>query len=482
MADILSVLGSPLIGSPIMATVQPADYNAEWSFHHIALKVYAALIFPEGSSEGMSDAEYTEFDFSTPVETKVNNGSTITLPHEFDISSALQAVADKYEYKVTPPNQYPYVKFYIEAWDDYIYAGSSGQTEIKRWPEKVDIYPSGVKQTKDTFCYAVQGVFTDYERMTCPNVYRSTGRMTRKPTTQLEVVYASQVDGVAVAVVETSSNLPSVSLYNVGDVAIVTNDEYPLYIVALNYNEEKQWISSSAKKGEKYQENGNENEIWVFNGSGWNKEDTVKIVRPNIFNRALITDYATDTDNDSIPDTLVEAIPDGPTSVVYPVVLSAGTTEGEVKTYGEGDNAFSVYATPMEDDVYEIRFINGLGCMESVHVKTLRAASFNPETEKHVMGKREKFNSLSRMMMRKSDAPEVWKMTSGPLDEAWQAWYAHEFLMSESMWIKVGTVWVPCNVSAEKVSLIDRSKAGTLEVEFELQLDLNGSALAAIAI
>ena len=399
MAVITSVLGSPLIGSPIMATVQPADYHAEWSFHHIMLRVYAELIFPEGSSEGLSDAEYTEFDFSTPVETKVNDGSTITLPHEFDISSALQAVADKYEYKVTPPNQYPYVKFYIEAWDDYIYAGSSGHTEIMRWPEKVDIYPSGVKQTKDTFCYAVQGAFTDFERMTCSNVYRSTGRMTRKPTTQLEVVY----EGMA-------------------------------------------------------------------------------IVRPNVFNRALITDYVTDTDEEVLPDTLVEAIPDGPTSVVYPVVLSAGTTEGEVKTYGEGDNAFSVYAMPMEDDVYEIRFINGLGCMESVHVKTLRAASVNPETEKHVMGRSEKFNNLSRMMMRKSDAPEVWKMTSGPLDEAWQAWYAHEFLMSESMWIKVGTVWVPCNVSAEKVSLIDRSKAGTLEVEFELQLDMNGSALAAIAV
>ena len=395
-------MGSPLIGSPIMATVKPADYEGnvpQWTFHHIALKVYATLIFPEGSSEGMSDAEYTEFDFSTPVETKVNNGQTITLPHEFDISSALQAVADKYEYKVTPPNQYPYVKFYIEAWDDYIYAGSSGQTEIKRWPEKVDIYPSGVKQTKDTFCYAVQGAFTDFERMTCPNVYRRTGRMTRKPMTQLEVVY----EGMA-------------------------------------------------------------------------------IVRPNVFNRALITDYVTDTDEDALPDTLVEAIPDGPTSVVYPVALPAGTTGGEVKTYGEGDNAFSVYAMPMEDDVYEIRFINGLGCMESVHVKTLRAASVNPETEKHVMGRSEKFNSFSRMMMRKSDAPEVWKMTSGPLDKAWQAWYAHEFLMSESMWIKVGTVWVPCNVSAEKVSLIDRSKAGTLEVEFELQLDLNGSALAAIAI
>lgn len=399
MAQILSVQGSPLMGSPIMVTINPEVYHAQWSFHHVMLRVYAALVYPEGNTEGTTDADFTVFDFSTPVETKTINGQTENLQSRFDIGSALRAVADKYEYNVAPPNKYPYVKFYIEVWDDYIYNGSSEQTETVRWPQNVTITPSeGEQITRAAYCYSVMGAFTDYERMRCANEYRSTYRMTRKPTTSPEVVYAGR-----------------------------------------------------------------------------------RIIRPNIFDRALISDYGVDTDDDGIIDTFVEATPNGPQSVAYLV----GSEEG-MQTFGEGVNAFSAYVAKDADDVYEIRFVNSLGCLESVHLKVLPSTSVNPVTERNVITKAETFNKFSRMATTKEDIYEKWKMTSGPLDEAWQAWFVYEFLSAKTAWINIPAdstdVWIPCSVSADKITLVDKVKNNMLEIQFDLQLDISGSALAAIAI
>ena len=94
MAQTIAIIsGSPLIGSPIVYRVTPASYDADRTFHRIMVRVYAAL---------ETDADYTTFDFSTPVEVKPSGASYATQPSDFDISSALQAVADKYGVEPCP--------------------------------------------------------------------------------------------------------------------------------------------------------------------------------------------------------------------------------------------------------------------------------------------------------------------------------------------------------------------------------------------
>ena len=117
MAQAISLIsGSPLIGNPIVYKVTPEDYAANRTFHRIIVRVYAKL---------ETDSDYTTFDFSTPVETKPSGLSYSTQPSLFDISSALQAVADKYEYTPEPPERYPYIKFRIEAWDEWMINGDT---------------------------------------------------------------------------------------------------------------------------------------------------------------------------------------------------------------------------------------------------------------------------------------------------------------------------------------------------------------------
>jgi hypothetical protein len=54
----------------------------------------------------------------------------------------------------------------------------------------------------------------------------------------------------------------------------------------------------------------------------------------------------------------------------------------------------------------------------------------------------------------------------------------HEFLMSEQLWIKLGTLWIPCHVVPEETTVLeDRTKAQPYEVQFKLEMDINGSPM-----
>ena len=179
MAQGISLIsGSPLIGSPIVYRVTPEVYAANRTFHRIIVRVYAKL---------ETDGEYTTFDFSTPVETKPSGLSYSTQPSQFDISSALRAVADKYEYTPEPPERYPYIKFRIEAWDEWMVNGDiSTRQGVVYWPS----LPVGSNQF---YGYAFMGAFNDMERMNAQvdqnNVeYLNIERLSRKPLTP-EIVF-----------------------------------------------------------------------------------------------------------------------------------------------------------------------------------------------------------------------------------------------------------------------------------------------------
>ena len=168
--------GSPLIGSPLVFNVTPSTHKSIYNFHRTQLMVYARLIIPGGDS----DEDDQEFKFSTAVD------ATTTVA-QFDISSALRAVADRYVYDVAPPSQYPYVKFRLEAADDWMIDGRLYENQGRVY------HPGSMQGDQGTlyfYYYAFLGRFTDLERL------QATGEdtqqlsvMTCKPASGVEVVH-----------------------------------------------------------------------------------------------------------------------------------------------------------------------------------------------------------------------------------------------------------------------------------------------------
>ena len=370
MAQAIALIsGSPFIGSPIVYRVTPAAYSGNRTFHRIIVRVYAEL---------ENDADYTTFDFSTPVETKTVNGATTTQPSLFDISTALQAVADKYEYEATPPTRYPYIKFRIEAWDEWMVDGSVSTNQgVVKWP-------TNTNDSYTFFAYAFMGAWTDLERMKASVdqqgvEYLNTSVMSRKP--------------------------------------------------------------SSAEV--------------VFLGNAF--------IYPAQFNRSIL-----DTDHLSEGQFVSGAPSDGPKSISYtPQTEGADTVGGH-----------SLYVVQQPTDAYLLRFINGMGCMESLHVESLVKREVPIQTDKHTVARQETLKKFSRGVVHKSNDRETWSLTSGPLDREWTSWYIHEFLMSEQVWIQMGTLWIPCHVVPEETTVLeDRTKAQPYEVQFKLEMDINGSPI-----
>lgn len=379
------ISGSPLIGSPIVYRVTPENYSANRTFHRIVVRVYAAL---------ETDADYTTFDFSTPVETKSVNGDFVTVASDFDISSALQAVADKYEYEAGPtfPKRYPYIKFRVEAWDEWMVDGSiSTRQGVKYLPGTPETISGS---SYDFYAYAFMGAWTDLERMNASVgqggvEYLNLSNLSRKPNSSPEV---------------------------------------------------------------------------VFSGNAF--------IYPATFNRSIgDTDYA---DGEGASRRFVSGAPaDGPKSVAYtPAELGAATVGGH-----------DIYVITAPNDAYVLRFINGMGVMESLHVQSLVKREVPITTDKHTVAKQETLKKFSRSVVRKSNDRETWYLTSGALDDKWASWYIHEFLMSEQVWISVptsasGITWIPCHVVPEDTTVLeDRTKAQPYEVQFKLEMDINGSPL-----
>lgn len=163
----------------------------------------------------------------------------------------------------------------------------------------------------------------------------------------------------------------------------------------------------------------------------------------------------------------------GETGINPPAVSEVAVPVG--KPTGVVANIFGV---PYPQNGYEIRFINSLGVHENIFVAGLPTKAVNITTDKYTIARQETLTSFSRGLAVKQNDYETWTFSSGPLDEAWASWYIHEFLMARWVWISIGGAWVPCHVlSEETITLVDRSDAQPYEVQFKLQLDINGSPL-----
>lgn len=155
--------------------------------------------------------------------------------------------------------------------------------------------------------------------------------------------------------------------------------------------------------------------------------------------------------------------------------VSSVTVKGGMQTV-EGHQ---VYGIGQPADGFEMRFINSLGVHENVFVTCLRRSEVNITTSHLAVARQEFVNKFSRGIALKQNDYEQWKMSSGPLDRAWQQWWLHEPLMARWAWLNVDSQWLPVHVVPEETTAgIDRTKGSLLEVQFTLRFDINGSPFA----
>ncbi len=365
--NISFISGSPLIGCPMIYGVTPNAHQQQYTFHRVTLEVYARLIVPGGGTSDASDAKFT---FSQAYDSNMASGGAVL----FDISSALRAVADRYNYAATPPAQYPYVKFRLRASDDWMIDGQlyEGQDVV--------IYP-GSSATNHFYSYAFIGAFSDAERLAAASETSAVlGELSGKPLNQPEVVHQG-----------------------------------------------------------------------------------VPFVYPLTFNRALLSDHMS---TDATPVFVSEAPANGPASaVVTPATLGAQTI-----------GTHAVYVVPKPANSVALRFINSKGVMESVHLNCVAGRQVSITTEKFAVARAETFKQFSRLATRKQNNYETWTLNSGALTEQWAEWMVHQLLMASNCWLEHGGQWYACHLlPAQTTTLRQADKAGMLQVELQVQIDLNGA-------
>jgi len=476
MAQGISLIsGSPLIGNPIVFRVSPAAYSANRTFHRIIVRVYAGL---------ETDEDFTTFDFSHPAEVKQNGQSYVTQPSLFDISSALQAIAEKYEYTPEPPEHYPYIKFRIEAWDEWMVDGNvSSNQGVVAWPS----LPVG---DDHFYCYAFQGAFNDIERMTAPvdqsgMEYLDVTYLSRKPNTSPEIVF-KDIEFVYPSAINRGMEVDHMS----DDANPVFVSAEPTYDTEVNtayrYDNIPGQSTGMATDGAIV--------LLVYNNIETDNALKICHVEPTIINpitgipsgggitwtsyKANLDDaYLSQYDGKVYIATLTGweeglAASDGPKSVSQTLSEEGAMTVG----------GHEIYVVERPTNGYDLRFVNSMGCLESVCVTSLVKKEVDINTESYTIARQETLKKFSRVLAVKSENHETWSLASGPLDEAWASWYIHEFLMAKLMWIGIiknsQTIWVPCHVLPEETTmLIDKVKASMMSIEFKVQLDIYGPSL-----
>lgn len=151
------------------------------------------------------------------------------------------------------------------------------------------------------------------------------------------------------------------------------------------------------------------------------------------------------------------------------------TTEGAQTIDGH-----SLFVLPSTEGKYRqtFRFINSFGVLESVNVPRVYSKKFAAKFTPYVVSKQETFNSFSRSTVKKINNKESWEFQTDPLDEAWLAWYLHEFLMSEHTWININGKFLPCIITVEdEITFDDKTQEAMHSVSFTAKLDFRGSTI-----
>lgn len=140
----------------------------------------------------------------------------------------------------------------------------------------------------------------------------------------------------------------------------------------------------------------------------------------------------------------------------------------------------SVFALPQSEASrrMEFRFINSFGVLESISVPRVYSKKLGITATNYTVTRRETLRSFSRGAVRKQNNQETWDFQTDPLDEAWLAWYLHEFLMSEHTWININGKFLPCIITSEDdITFDDNTKETMHSVSFTANLDFRGSTI-----
>lgn len=155
--------------------------------------------------------------------------------------------------------------------------------------------------------------------------------------------------------------------------------------------------------------------------------------------------------------------------------------EESIRTEGSQTiNGIQLYALPKTDAAnrQEFRFINSLGVLESVSVPKVYSKKRSVTSTSYAITRQETFSKFSRSFVKKSNNREAWLFQTDPLNEDWQQWYLHEFLMSEYIWVHINNQWVPCTITLEEdETFYNSTEKNPLTVSFTAQLDINGSPI-----
>lgn len=157
--------GSILAGNPITFEIDPRELDNP-SFHRVIVEVEC----------GMSGGNFETIKLTAPV-TKESVNTRVNV----DISSALRVPFDDYEY--TPdPTTYPFVKFNVKAYDEYM--DSKGEVHtldgIVYYPQNPNLLPDNRRD--EAYLRTIFGAFSDIERITSGPT-KGVTTLSRKPTT-----------------------------------------------------------------------------------------------------------------------------------------------------------------------------------------------------------------------------------------------------------------------------------------------------------
>lgn len=124
----------------------------------------------------------------------------------------------------------------------------------------------------------------------------------------------------------------------------------------------------------------------------------------------------------------------------------------------------------------EFRFINSFGVLESISIPKSYAQEVDIKATNYIVTRKETLHSFSRSAVRKQGNMEGWNYMTDPLDETWLAWYLHELLMSEHVWLKINGKFLPCTIESEEtIKYADDTKDDIYSVSFTARLSFCGS-------
>lgn len=165
---------------------------------------------------------------------------------------------------------------------------------------------------------------------------------------------------------------------------------------------------------------------------------------------------------------LTTATWDAPETKAYNITAEGAQTVG-------GQQFFALPASEAARRT-EFRFINSFGVLESISIPKSYAHEVDIKTTNYTVTRKETLHSFSRSAVRKQDNKEGWNYMTDPLDETWIAWYLHELLMSEHVWIKINGKFLPCIIESEEtIKYADDTKTDMYIVSFTARLSFCGS-------